>query len=188
VRDPDSGDQRVKVAPSTTARACLDRVLSQQPRATSRAREDVGEFAGIGKPQSFHSILRLGMGTGKPRMSSIASGRRRDFSAALPVGKPNEELRGPARPEALASRRSADGQSGEVEALANSIIGHLSNTPQHEIEKLIDQLQGLRDFLDDEGQRVQHEIYGYLRFNEAANASAKIIGECLAQWNRSDRG
>ena len=117
-------------------------------------------------------------------MSMIASGRRRDVSTAPPIGKITEERPGPVQPEALGSRQSADEQSGDtVEALANSIIDHLSATSQKEIEKLIYQLEGLRDFLHNESQRVEREIYGYLRLSEAASASTKIIGECLARWN-----
>ncbi len=60
-----------------------------------------------------------------------------------------------------------------------------------EIEKLIAELQSLRDYLQNEGQRVQREITEYAHMSQAATKSTKIIAENLAQWKRiaeTDRG
>jgi hypothetical protein len=51
-----------------------------------------------------------------------------------------------------------------------------------EIEKLISELQGLRDFLRSEGDRVQREIAGYVQLSDAAMKSTKIIADSVTQW------
>jgi hypothetical protein len=76
----------------------------------------------------------------------------------------------------------------------NSLIQRVSGTSVLEIEKLIAELQTLRDYLQNEGQRVQREITEYAHMSQAATKSTKIIAESLAQWkqtaetNRAARG
>jgi PleD family two-component response regulator len=64
----------------------------------------------------------------------------------------------------------------------NSLIQRVSGTSVLEIEKLISELQTLRDYLQNEGQRVQREITEYAHMSQAATKSTKIIAESLAQW------
>ena len=73
----------------------------------------------------------------------------------------------------------------------NALIHRVSGTSVMEIEKLIAELQTLRDYLQNEGQRVQREITEYAHMSQAATKSTKIIAENLAQWKRmaeTDRG
>ena len=73
----------------------------------------------------------------------------------------------------------------------NALIQRVSGTSVMEIEKLIAELQTLRDYLQNEGQRVQREITEYAHMSQAATKSTKIIAENLAQWKRmaeTDRG
>src|SRR5438034_4344022 len=76
----------------------------------------------------------------------------------------------------------------------NSLIQRVSGTSVLEIEKLIAELQTLRDYLQNEGQRVQREITEYTHMSQAATKSTRIIAESLAQWkqtaesNRRPRG
>ena len=51
-----------------------------------------------------------------------------------------------------------------------------------EIENLIGELERLRDFVRQEGIRLQREIEGYARLSEEATKSTKIIAESVAQW------
>jgi len=67
----------------------------------------------------------------------------------------------------------------------NSLIQRVSGTSALEIEKLIAELQILRDFLQNEGQRVQREITEYAHMSQAATKSTKIIAESLAQWKQT---
>ena len=92
----------------------------------------------------------------------------------------------------LPQLRKPQSEAGEfgVSSL-NALIQRVSGTSVMEIEKLIAELQTLRDYLQNEGQRVQREITEYAHMSQAATKSTKIIAENLAQWKRmaeTDRG
>ena len=67
----------------------------------------------------------------------------------------------------------------------NSLIQRVAGTSVMEIDKLIAELQMLRDYLQNEGQRVQQEIAGYAQMSQAAAKSTKVIVESLAQWKHT---
>ena len=67
----------------------------------------------------------------------------------------------------------------------NSLIQRVAGTSLAEIEKLIAELESLRDLLHAEGQRVQREIAGYAHLSHAAMKSTRIIAENLQQWKSS---
>jgi hypothetical protein len=54
--------------------------------------------------------------------------------------------------------------------------------PSDQIESLIGELERLRDFVRQEGMRLQREIDGYARLSEEATKSTRIIAESVAQW------
>jgi hypothetical protein len=105
------------------------------------------------------------------------------------------EIRGFVRKEFGSARRpqpvieGSDQGAGQV----NSLIQRVAGASVLEIEKLISELQTLRDFLRSEGERVQREIAGYVQLSDAAMKSTKIIADSVTQWKgavdsaRSDR-
>jgi hypothetical protein len=54
-----------------------------------------------------------------------------------------------------------------------------------EIDHVIEELRGMREFLRSEGDRVQREIAGYATVSQAAAASMKVISDSMAQWRSS---
>ena len=72
----------------------------------------------------------------------------------------------------------ADAAVGQV----NSVIDRVSSASVKEIEKLIAELENLRDFVQTEGQRVQREISGYAQMSQSAMSSTKIMAESVAKW------
>ena len=70
----------------------------------------------------------------------------------------------------------------------NSLIQRVAGTSLSEIENLITELEGLRDLLHAEGQRVQREISGYAQLSSAAMKSTRVISENVAQWKRTAEG
>jgi hypothetical protein len=64
----------------------------------------------------------------------------------------------------------------------NSLIDRVSGGSVKEIERLIAELQALRDFLLNEGQRVQREITGYAQMSQSAISSTKIMVESVGKW------
>ncbi len=69
--------------------------------------------------------------------------------------------------------------------LGRAATQRVSGTSVLEIEKLIAELETLRDYLQNEGQRVQRVITEYAHMNQAATKSAKIVAESLAQWKQT---
>jgi hypothetical protein len=70
----------------------------------------------------------------------------------------------------------------------NSLIQRVAGTSLAEIEKLISELESLRDLLHAEGQRVQREISGYAQLSQAAMKSTRMIAENVTQWKRAADG
>ena len=70
----------------------------------------------------------------------------------------------------------------------NSLIQRVAGTSLAEIEKLISELESLRDILHAEGQRVQREISGYAQLSQAAMKSTRMIAENVQQWKRTADG
>jgi hypothetical protein len=64
----------------------------------------------------------------------------------------------------------------------NTLIDRVSGASVREIDKLIAELESLRDFLQTEGQRVQREIAGYAQLSQSAMSSTKIMVESVAKW------
>jgi hypothetical protein len=70
----------------------------------------------------------------------------------------------------------------------NSLIQRVAGTSLAEIEKLITELESLRDLLHAEGQRVQREISGYAQLSQAAMKSTRMIADNVTQWKRAADG
>jgi hypothetical protein len=64
----------------------------------------------------------------------------------------------------------------------------VAGTSLAEIEKLISELESLRDLLHAEGQRVQREISGYAQLSQAAMKSTRMIADNVTQWKRAADG
>ena len=70
----------------------------------------------------------------------------------------------------------------------NSLIQRVAGTSLAEIENLVSELEGLRDLLHAEGQRVQREISGYAQLSQAAMKSTRMIADNVSQWKRTADG
>ena len=67
----------------------------------------------------------------------------------------------------------------------NSLIQRVAGASLGEIENLISELEGLRDMLHAEGQRVQREIAGYAQLSQTAMRSTRMIADNVAQWKNA---
>ena len=89
-----------------------------------------------------------------------------------------------ASPEAAPLDASAEATVNNV----NSLIQRVAGTSLAEIEKLISELESLRDLLHAEGQRVQREISGYAQLSQAAMKSTRMIADNVTQWKLAADG
>jgi type I site-specific restriction endonuclease len=62
------------------------------------------------------------------------------------------------------------------------VVQRVATTSTEEIDKVIAELQGLREHLRRESERVQREIGGYQRLNQSALDSAQVIANVMTRW------
>jgi hypothetical protein len=78
--------------------------------------------------------------------------------------------------------RQPDNESQLVANDINSVLQSATATSVQEIDKLITELQAVRDKLHSEAVRVEREIVQYSTLTQAALQSTKTIAESLKQW------
>src|SRR5947207_15044927 len=81
-------------------------------------------------------------------------------------------------------RRQPESESEMVASNINAVLERATGTSVQEIDKLITELQTLRDTLQSEAARVQREIVEYATLSQAALQSTKIIAESLTHWKK----
>jgi hypothetical protein len=129
------------------------------------------------------------------------------FGADKPADKPGPERFAPRAPERLADidqaaanafegeirefvrrdvarRPRADAEPGSDVVADNlgTLIHRVSSQSMEEIDRVILELQGVRDMLRQEGDRVTREVAGYASLNHAAMTAMTVIADSLKQW------
>jgi RNA processing factor Prp31 len=113
--------------------------------------------------------------------------KRRERTNGVSMSEVEAEIREFVRRD-LASVRQQPENDGEVVANnINSLLQRVSGSSVQEIERLIGELQTLRDRLQNEGERVQRQIIQYANLSQAAMHSTKIIAESLTDWKGAAR-
>jgi hypothetical protein len=87
-------------------------------------------------------------------------------------------------------RPDGDAPTEPVAENLNGLIRRVSGASVDEIDRVILELQGVREMLRSEGERVGREIAGYASLSHAAMTAMKVIGDSLMNWknpsNKSD--
>ena len=78
--------------------------------------------------------------------------------------------------------RTPEADSKVVANDISTLLQRVAGFSVAEIDRLMSELQTLRDLLHSEGVRVQREIAGYAHLSQSAMQSTKIITESLAMW------
>jgi hypothetical protein len=94
------------------------------------------------------------------------------------------EIREFVRRDVATLRRPPESDSEMVATNIGSLLQRVAGTSVQEIDRLIGELQTLRDMLQTEGARVQREIVEYATLSQAAMQSTKIIAESLTHWKK----
>jgi len=81
-------------------------------------------------------------------------------------------------------RQRSEAQTGAdpVAENLNALIRRVSGASMDEIDRVILELQSVRDMLRTEGERVSREIAGYASLSHAAMTAMKVIADSLTQW------
>ena len=117
-------------------------------------------------------------------MSAIKSGKPID------VDTPREtevegEIREFVRRDGSSLRRAPESDSEVVASNISTLLQRVAGTSVQEVDRLIAELQTLREMLQTEGARVQREIVEYANLSQSAMQSTKIIAESLGSWKGS---
>jgi len=94
------------------------------------------------------------------------------------------EIREFVRRDVVNPGRQPDNESQLMANDINSVLQRATATSVQEIDKLITELQAVRDMLHREAARVQREIVQYSTLTQAALQSTKTIAESLSSGER----
>jgi hypothetical protein len=81
-------------------------------------------------------------------------------------------------------KRQPESDSELVASNVNQVLQRVAGTSVQEIDKLITEMETLRDTLHSEAARVQREIVQYSTLTQATMQSTKIIAESLTQMKK----
>jgi hypothetical protein len=95
----------------------------------------------------------------------------------MPGTEVEGEIRGLVRREVASYRRQPEPSGETMVAEAHAVVQRISLSSVHEIDNIIGELQGLREFLQSESERLQREITEYVELAETAVNSTKIIAQ-----------
>jgi hypothetical protein len=87
------------------------------------------------------------------------------------------------RKAAATGQRNEMGSGSDLTADSqNALIERVYGASAEEIDRVILELQGVRDTLRREGERVARGIADYTSLNQAVMSAMKLISKNLAQW------
>ena len=92
------------------------------------------------------------------------------------------EIREFVRRDGQGLRRAPETDSELVAHNISTLLQRVAGTSVQEVDRLIGELQQLRELLHQEGARVQREITEYAHLSQSAMQSTKIIAESLSHW------
>jgi len=64
-----------------------------------------------------------------------------------------------------------------------SLLQRVAGTSVQEVDRLIAELQCLRETVSSEGARVQREVIQYATLSQAAMQSTKVLAETMTRWS-----
>ena len=79
-------------------------------------------------------------------------------------------------------RSEGDAAADPAAENLNALIRRVAGASMEEIDRVILELQGVRDMLRSEGERVSRELAGYASLSHASMTAMKVIGDSLKQW------
>jgi len=82
-------------------------------------------------------------------------------------------------------RSEGDAAADPAAENLNALIRRVAGASMEEIDRVILELQGIRDMLRSDGERVSRELAGYASLSHASMTAMKVIGDSLKQWKNA---
>jgi hypothetical protein len=82
-------------------------------------------------------------------------------------------------------RSEGDAAADPAAENLNALIRRVAGASMEEIDRVILELQGIRDMLRSEGERVSRELAGYASLSHASMTAMKVIGDSVKQWKNA---
>jgi hypothetical protein len=95
------------------------------------------------------------------------------------------EIREFVRKDVAPWRKRADAATETPAENISMLVQRVAGASITEIDTVMEELRSMREFLRNEGDRVQREIAGYATISQTAAASMKIIADSMAQWRNA---
>jgi DNA anti-recombination protein RmuC len=113
---------------------------------------------------------------------TMSNAERSEQSPEIPDTAEFEgEIRELIRSRDVTFLRSPAKSGGDLNNL-NSLIQRAAGDSSGEIDSLIMQLQDMRDYLQDEAERIRDEIAKYVQVSQAIREHAEALSDRMAQW------
>jgi hypothetical protein len=112
-------------------------------------------------------------------MNIVKNGRPEEMQISLVDGELGELVRREVAPaRVVRAEPAAEPDADKI----NFLLERAGQGSVKEIERLIADLQRVRDYLISEGERVQRSITRYLEASQSTMASVKVIADSMSQW------
>jgi hypothetical protein len=82
-------------------------------------------------------------------------------------------------------RNEAEAANDSVAEQQNELVRQVSGTSIEEIDRVIRELEGVREMLRTEGERVSREIARYATLSYGATTAMRVIADSLKQWKET---
>ena len=79
-------------------------------------------------------------------------------------------------------RSEVDAANGPPAETLNALIQRTAGDSMEEIDRVIRELESVRDMLRNEGERVSREVAGYASLSHAATTAMKVFADSIKQW------
>ena len=79
-------------------------------------------------------------------------------------------------------RSEVDAANDPAAETLNALIRRVAGDSMEEIDRVIRELENVRDMLRNEGERVSRELAGYASLSHAASAAMNVIADSIKQW------
>ena len=82
-------------------------------------------------------------------------------------------------------RSEVDAANDTAAENLNAVVRRVAGDSMEEIDRVIRELDSVRDMMRNEGERVSREIAGYASLSHAAVTAMKVVADSIHQWKEA---